>query len=227
MTRPLLIRLAHGSITKAETTAIVVSHFKGVPPGGAEAAVDRALRGAISRFIENGILKGELGEFFPIPALTGELSAQVAVVMGLGEYDVFTKKMREKKDNDPDLLRKIARRLIEGMLQINIISFSTILFGAGGGGLEVDEAAYDFLRSLSEALAALDLSRRIHEVTLVEADDAKLAAIKRGFERAKEALSGSFLLELDELQFPPVEVKPPTAKRVMYVTVRSEGDVLK
>jgi len=133
MTRPLLIRLAHGSIIKAETVAIVVSHFKGVPPGGAEAAVDRALRGAISRFIENGNLKGDLGEFFPLPALTGELSGQVAVVMGLGEYDVFTKKMREKKENDPDLMRKIARRLVEGMLHINIPSFAFSMTGRRSG----------------------------------------------------------------------------------------------
>ncbi|MBI3989501.1 MAG: CHAT domain-containing protein [candidate division NC10 bacterium] len=227
MKRPLLIRLAHGSITKAETTAIVVSHFRGIPPGGAEAAVDRVLRGAISRFIENGILKGDLGEFFPIPALAGELSAQVAVVMGLGDYDVFTKKMREKKENDPDLLRKIMRRLVEGMLQLNIPSFSTILFGAGGGGLDAEEASYDFLRSLAEALTTLDPSRRIHEVTLAEADGTKLPAIKRGFERAGEEPSASFLLELRELRLPPVEMRPPEAKKVMYMTVRSEEDVLK
>lgn len=227
MKRPLLIRLAHGSVTKAETTAIVVSHFKGIPPGGAEAAVDRALKGAITRFIESGTLKGDLGEFFPIPALTGELSAQVAVVMGLGDYDVFTKKMMDKKDHDPDLMRKVARRLVEGMLQINITSFSTILFGAGGGGLNAQETTYDFLRSLCEALGALDPSRRIHEVTLVEADGAKLPAIKRGFEMAREKLSLSFLLELEELSLPPVEVRPSEAKKVMYITVRSEEDVLK
>lgn len=227
MKRPLLIRLAHGSITKAETMAIVVSHFKGIPPGGAEAAVDRVLRGAISRFIENGILKGELGEFFPLPAFTGELSTQVAVVMGLGDYDVFTKKMREQEGDDPDLMRKIARRLVEGMLSINITSFSTILFGAGGGGLNAEEASRDFLRSFAEALASLDPSRRIHEVTFVESDETKLVAMQRGFERAREMLSASFLLELDQLRLPPVEVRPSEAKKVMYMTVRSEEDVLK
>ncbi len=108
-----MVRLAHGSITKAESTAIVVSHFKGIVPGGAEAAVDQALRGAITRFVENNDLRGEIGEFFPVPALTGELSAQVAVVMGLGDFDVFVKKMRDKKGNDPELMRKVALRLIQ------------------------------------------------------------------------------------------------------------------
>ena len=227
MTRPLLVRLAHGSITKAESTAIVVSHFKGIAPGGAEAAVDRALRGAITRFIETGNLRGEIGEFFPVPALTGELSAQVAVVMGLGDFDVFAKKMRDKKGNDPELMRKVSRRLVQGMLDINSPSFSTILFGAGGGGLDAGETTYDFLRSICEALNDLDRSRRIQEVTLVEVDGAKMAAIRQGFERTRDELSASYLLELQELSLPPVSAEAPAAKKVMYVQVRGDQNVLK
>jgi len=227
VTRPLLVRLAFGSITKAESAAIVVSHFKGIAPGGAIAAVDRALRGAISRFVENGNLKGDIGEFFPIPALTGELSAQVAVVMGLGDFDVFAKKMTDKKGRDPELMRKIARRLVEGLLSINIPSFSTILFGAGGGGLDAGEAAHDFLRSLCEALDALDPSRRILEVTVAEVDGAKLEGIRGGVARARDALADAFVLELIELRLPPVSAELPAARNVMYVQVRCEESVLK
>jgi len=228
--RPLLVRLAHGSITKAETTAIVVSHFEGLAPAGAGAAVgavDRILRGAISRFMEYGMLRGKLGEFFPIPTPTGELSAQVTVVMGLGEYDVFHKKMTDKKGKDPELMRKVARRLVEGMLQINAASFATTLFGAGGGGLSSDEAAFDFVNSFCEALETLDKDRRIHEVTLVEIDPAKLPAIRRGVERVRQGLAETFQMELRETRIPPVEAVLPSFKPVMYLRVRIEEDVLK
>ena len=50
MKRPLLIRIAKGSITDVKATAIVVTHFQGIEPGGAELAVDDAIEGAITAF---------------------------------------------------------------------------------------------------------------------------------------------------------------------------------
>ena len=84
MKRPLLIRIARGSITQMKTSAIVVSHFQGVAPGGAEAAVDEALGGDITFFATTRSLVGALGDFFAIPSLASGLHAQVVVVMGLG-----------------------------------------------------------------------------------------------------------------------------------------------
>ena len=46
--RPLVIRLMSGDITRVRASLIVVNHFNGLPPSGAEAAIDEALGGVIS-----------------------------------------------------------------------------------------------------------------------------------------------------------------------------------
>ena len=46
---PFVVRIAHGDITCAQATLLVVHHVNGLNPSGAEASLDAALKGAITR----------------------------------------------------------------------------------------------------------------------------------------------------------------------------------
>jgi len=122
--REIEIRIRLGSITDVVTPAIIVNHFLGMPPGGAEKAVDRALGGLISDFMrhqgqgsEVGTialfpsqgrlptesvlfthqqdLLGELGTMVLFPT-HGRLPSDIVCVTGLGAPQRLSKEMRRQ-----------------------------------------------------------------------------------------------------------------------------------
>jgi CHAT domain len=224
MKRPLLIRIARGSITQMKTSAIVVSHFQGVAPGGAEAAVDEALGGDITFFATTRSLVGALGDFFAIPSLASGLHAQVVVVMGLGPYDIFTKNITPTGAEASGLMRQMALRLIDGLLHLDVTNFATILIGGGGGGVNPEDAAFYLIEALCRAISSLDADRRINEFTIVEADPEKIPAIKKGCKRAQGKFKSHFQFEVRELSLPVDRKEVAEPKPVMYVSVRKGGE---
>jgi hypothetical protein len=226
MKRPLLIRIAKGSITDVKATAIVVTHFQGIEPGGAELAVDDAIGGAITAFTRNKSLAGELGSFFVVPSLTSRLYAQMVVVLGLGTYDIFARRVRQKESEEGGLIRQVGFRLIEGLLGINVTDFSTVLIGGGGGGLNADEAAFLLIQAIGEAISRLDHEGRIHEFTIVEFDEGKIPGILMGYEKAKESLKDKLDLEKKELTVPSEKKEVSKPQNIIYISLRREGEEL-
>jgi leucyl aminopeptidase len=56
-------KVVAGDVAQIQADAIVVNLFEGLEqPGGATAAVDKVLDGAISYLISRGEIKGKLGE---------------------------------------------------------------------------------------------------------------------------------------------------------------------
>jgi CHAT domain-containing protein len=197
--RPLIVRLGNGSIARARTPAIVLGHFQGIAPGGAELELDEVLRGAILTFVANRSLRGEPGDFFAIPALLGAVFAQAVVVVGLGPPDVFSKHAVAERGY-PALLIQISHRLIEGLLATDLIPFATVPLGSGGGGLPVRAAVKAYVLGICSALLCLDSGRRINEFAVVEADKEKMNELRRGLEEAQEELAGQFRFDIRELE---------------------------
>ena len=84
------VKVITGDIASVEADAIVVNLFEGVEnPGGATAAVDKALDGAITKLIEQGEIKGKLNEISIIHSL-GKVPARIVAVAGLGKQSDFT-----------------------------------------------------------------------------------------------------------------------------------------
>lgn len=206
--RPLIIRVAEGSITKVKTLAIVLGHCQGMAPDGAERAVDVALEGAVSAFLEDRSIRGDLGDFFAIPALLGSLPAETVIIMGMGPPDLFTKEAVTEKDSS-SFLYQIAHRLIKGLLATDIIQFATVPIGAGGAGLPVHSAVKEYVVGICRALLVLDRDRRINEFTIVEVDSTKLHHIRTGLEEASLELQGQFDFDVRSIRLP--EAPPPGA----------------
>jgi CHAT domain-containing protein len=222
--RPLIVRVAEGSITKVKTLAIVLGHSQGMTPDGAERAVDEALGGAVSTFLEDRSIKGDLGDFFVIPALLASLPAQTVIIMGMGPPDLFTKQAITEKDSS-SFLYQIAHRLIKGLLATDILQFATVPIGGGGAGLPPHSAVKEYVAGICHALLALDRERKINEFTIVEVDAAKLQDVHRGLEEASQEVQGQFVFDIRNIKLPeaPGSGAPSPVQKTTLLVARRKG----
>jgi leucyl aminopeptidase len=127
----LEIKVIVGDIAQIEADAIVVNLFEGVEQlGGATAAVDKALDGAISSLISRGEIKGKFGEVSIIHTF-GKLPARIVAVAGLGK----------RQDFNVDKIRGVAGEFCRALRKLNCHKTATILHGAGIGGIEPEASA--------------------------------------------------------------------------------------
>ena len=125
------IKIENRSLTKIKCDLLVVNIFSEVDkPGGATAAVDKKLNGAIVDLIRTGEITGKLGEVNLIHT-QGKLPATQVVVVGLGPSPEF----------EIDKARIAASAAISEAKKIKAKKVATIVHGAGIGGLTLPHAA--------------------------------------------------------------------------------------
>ncbi|MCK5653803.1 MAG: leucyl aminopeptidase, partial [Dehalococcoidia bacterium] len=84
------VKVVSGDITGLPLCAIIVNLFEGVKnPGGATAAVDKALGGLITQLIAEGEIKGKRNEITLIHSM-GKIAPERVVVAGLGKEEELT-----------------------------------------------------------------------------------------------------------------------------------------
>lgn len=171
------ITVLAGAIQAVEDELIVVNLFEGVEkPGGATAAVDQALGGAIGDAVAGGDFKGKKGET-AVFYTRGALPARRVLVVGLGPQEKF----------GLNVVREAAAAAAKRARALGVGSFSTIVHGAGLGGLAAESAAhavvegtilglYRYQELKNEPPDRPDLER----LTLVHLDAATLPAVEAG-----------------------------------------------
>lgn len=128
------IKVITGDIAQIEADAIVVNLFEGTTqPGGATAAVDKALDGAISSLINRGETKGKFGEINIIHTFgkPRQIGAKVVAIVGLGK----------SQDFDTDKIRGVAGEFCRALRKLNCHKIATILHGTGTGGIQPEISA--------------------------------------------------------------------------------------
>jgi len=127
----LEIKVIVGDIAQIEADAIVVNIFEGVEqPGGATAAVDKALGGAISSLISRGEIKGKFGEITIVHTF-GKVPAERVAIAGLGK----------RQDFGVDKVRGVTGEFCRALRKLNCHKIATILHGAGIGNIEPEASA--------------------------------------------------------------------------------------
>jgi len=181
------IRLVIGDVTKFRGDAMVVNLYEGVKaPGGATAAVDAALGGAIRKLVQMGEVTGKWGEQTLVHALE-KLPVDRILVMGLGKREDFTL----------DRARIVSAEALKHLRKIGARRVGTIVHGAGARmgtrGFNAAQAA----QALSEgALLGLyrftrykrnneEGKREIETLTIVERDRQKLRAMTEAVRRGR------------------------------------------
>ena len=128
--KALAIDVRSADITGIDTPALVVNLFRGVKkPGGATGAVDQALDGLISQLINDGEIKGAMGETTLIHTL-GKIKPSRVLVVGLGPKDKF----------DVQVVRRVSAEVVRFLRRKGISKAVTIAHGAGIGGLDPQDS---------------------------------------------------------------------------------------
>ncbi len=170
------IRVIQGSITEVPSDALVVNLFEGVTsPGGATGAVDSALGGMISDLIACGEIKGKSNETTLIHT-SGKIAPKRVLVVGLGKASEF----------DLVAAQRVAGAAVRFLRKRGICEVTTIVHGAGIGGLAVEYAA----QALAEGSIIAHYDPDLHKtekdpcafkaVTVVERDADKIPIIQAG-----------------------------------------------
>lgn len=218
--RTLEIRLACGSITEAESQAVVLGVFRGVEPGGAAAAIDKRLKGAVKEFTLRRMFSGNRGEVFVLPAGRSQLAADMVLLAGLGDFDRF----------DAAAQQFVAENVVRTFLRTQVDDFASVLLGAGSG-VTVETALANQIGGYFRALKENDSDHRLRRITLVEYDRAKCDAIRQ----ALYSLSATSLFDEIDVLFETVELPTVTAaaeaapthrrpdQRFAYLIVAQDG----
>jgi leucyl aminopeptidase len=174
------VRVAAGDIAAYEAPCIVVNLFEGVTaPGGGTGAVDAALGGMISDLIRAGDIRGKDGELTMIHTF-GNLASPRVLVAGLGKPSEFT------VDKVRDLSASIARH----MRSKRVAEYATITHGGGIAGLDAEACAEAIAEGTLLGLYRFDRHKKanddnfeVQNLTIVERDAGKVAALRRAAER--------------------------------------------
>lgn len=176
------LELKSADISKIETDAIIVNLFEGLKkPGGATAAVDKALDGAISGLIKTGELQGKYLEIKVLHSL-GKIPARLVVIAGLGKQSEF----------NVDRVRNIMGEAVRAVSRHKCNTASTILHGAGAGGLQVADVAeaiaegsllgaYSFTRHMTKK----EDEHNVEKLVLLETVQSRLKVARQGMEKGR------------------------------------------
>jgi leucyl aminopeptidase len=184
------IGVVAGSIQETEDELIVVNLFEGVETaGGATAAVDKALGGAIGEAITAGDFRGKKGEV-AVFYTGGAIPARRVLVVGLGLQDRFSL----------EAVRWAAAAAAQEARRLGVNSFSSIVHGGGAGGFRLEAAAqavvegtilglYGYRELKNEPPDRPDPER----FTLVQFDPAKVQAVETGARMGEIAAEATYL----------------------------------
>ena len=220
----LQLQAMRGDISQIESDVAIVNLFAGVSrPGGATGVVDRALGGLITELIADGEITGKRGNnvliHTPASRYDGFKPKRV-LIMGLGPSLGFG------LDDVREISAVASQRL--GSLAATA---STIIHGAGIGGLDVGAAAqalaegamlgtYSFNKYKNSSNKE---SARLQCLNIVEFDDSKIPTVRSGV--ALGIRSGEAQNFARDLVNEPANVLSPEAMKDAAQTIADENDL--
>jgi leucyl aminopeptidase len=196
-----------GAIQHEPSDLIVINLFEDVrQPGGATGAVDQALGGQISTLIAAGDFHGRANETAVLYSV-GAIPAKRILLVGLGKREKF----------NLDRVRQAAGTAARRARDLGVSRYTTIVHGAGAGGLDLQDAAqalvegtvlglYRFLAYKTELEAADRLE--VTEVTLMVFQTVDQEAVTRGAQIGRAIATSTWLAR--DLINEPANVITPT-----------------
>ncbi|MBK9308549.1 MAG: CHAT domain-containing protein [Nitrospira sp.] len=184
----LKVEVIHGDIRDIKAPAVVVGHYRAVPPVRAVGALDEALDFWISKAVKRGIIGGGLGEVFLIPSTHKSLAADSVILAGMGEYGRFNRE-------DVDLL---FANVTYGVTALGWREFVTVVVGSGEGNLSLEQAIVGMLAGVGSALRRLEGhgQGQLETLRIVEKDKTRFKTIHGLLERIAKNQEGGLKLKV-------------------------------
>lgn len=212
------ITVRQGEIQKTRAEAVVVNLFQGARPGGATAAVDAELGGLIGRIVDSGDFTGEKNRTLLL--YPDALAARRVLLVGLGRHEDF----------DLETARQAAGTAARRLQELGVEKAATVLHGAGAGGLEAEEAAQAVAEAsilacyrFDEHKSSPEERKALRQLTVVEFDGGRLAAVRRGVRMGRWIAEGTCLAR-DLVNHPGNTATPSfLASRARALARRHEG----
>jgi leucyl aminopeptidase len=187
------ITVQQGEIQKRTDAAVVVNLFEGTKPGGATAAMDKALHGLVSTVLKSGDFSGKKNQTTVLYTQDRGLPKRVLLV-GLGK----------RKALSLEGIRQAAGTAAGKLQGLGVERASTILHGAGAGGLAVEDAAqalaegsllacYRFDEYTTSPSSDEPPRKRLKSLTVVEFDPTRMSAIRKGVKAGKSIAEATCL----------------------------------
>lgn len=176
------LEVKRGLIQEAKDEAVVVNLFEGVKgPRGATGAVDKASGKMITRLLRSGDHKGKKGEMAVLHP--ERMLAKRILLVGLGKKEKFTL----------DVARQASAAAARKAVALKLRSFTTVVHGAGAGGLKLDDAAqalaegailaaYKFDKYRSQPEEPEDKPVELERITVVAPDARSVARFALGID---------------------------------------------
>ena len=212
------IRVLQGEIQKRADEALILNLFERAKPAGATGAVDKALDGLISRAVASGDFNGKKNETLLL--YTGDrIRAKRVIVVGLGK----------KRDFGIEQARQAAATAARKLQSLGVTTASSILHGAGDGGVDVVEAAQATAEASILACYRFDEYRTktepkpsLSRLTITEFDKTRLGAIRRGA-KIGEQIAAATSLARDLCNHPGNRATPSFLARTARSISRKHG----
>jgi pimeloyl-ACP methyl ester carboxylesterase len=236
----LTVAVAHGDVTRVDTSLLVLATLKGVPPTRALAAVDKALGRSISRVLDRGLFACGTGEVFHVPvgdvvasdggkaaAAARPLTASNVLLAGMGAQAQFTR----------DDVRFLLANVTASALLLRAREFATLPIGAGS--LPRERVVRGILEGVCDVLSQPPLRghppHSLKRITIVDRKPESIDEIVKALQaiqkdRSIPELDLTVELPARELPAPsvtvgtdPIDQLPPPAPGVR-ITVTRAGD---
>lgn len=188
----LNVEIVQGDVRDIKTTAVVVGHYRGVPPVRAVGALDEALDFWISKAVKRGMIGGSLGEVFLIPNTQKSIAANAVILAGMGEYGRFNRE-------DLDLL---FANVTYGITALGWREFATVVVGSGEGNLSLEQAIEGMLQGVGSALRRLKGQGRLENLYIVECDKNRWKVVKEILDKISKNQSDGWKLHVTKRQLP-------------------------
>lgn len=213
------VKVICADITKLVADAIIVNLFEGMEkPGGATAAVDQALGGAITQLIADKEIKGKLNEITLIHSL-GKLPTSRVVVAGLGKQSELT----------VDRIRGLTAEVCRFLQSKGAKRLATIVHGAGVGGIQPEKAAQAItegsllgLYSFRKHMTKEPESPLIEELLIAEREEEKIPQLESGCVRGK-VIAGAANFARDMVNEPANYMTPKDMAKIAEKTAIEYG----
>ncbi|MEE2659129.1 MAG: leucyl aminopeptidase [Candidatus Latescibacterota bacterium] len=181
------ITVRQGEIQKSPDQALIVNLFQGTRPGGATGAVDKELASLIARVMRRGDFNGERNQTLLLYTGNEAIPAERVIVVGLGKKSEF----------DLEAVRQAAGTAALKLQLLGVESASSVVHGAGEGGIDAEAAAQALAEGSALACYRFDEYRstppsrkRLKKITVVEFDKRRLPTLRRGVKAGLQIAAG-------------------------------------
>jgi leucyl aminopeptidase len=212
------INILSKSIIDFEGDAIILNIFEGKKsPGGTTGAVDKTLKGLISRLIADRELTGRVGEVTVLHECP-RLHARKILLVGLGKPDEL----------NYETIRRAAGVAAKKARKINAKLVGTVIHGAGTRGIDISNAAQSLIEGTCLALYDFNTYKeasdrhQIKEFTIIDEDPSNAKEIKSSI-RSGQILANAQNAARDLINEPANVLTPEKMHRSIQKLIKDWG----